>query len=224
MAATRGVLFDIDGTLVDTSYPHTVAWWMALRDAGHDVPMREVHRAIGMGSDKLLPHLIGREDDDISTAHGHYYAPWLERLMAFDGAGELLRACKRAGLTVVLATSAQQWQLDRLRRAIGADDAVDAVTSAGDVDDSKPSPDIVTSALDAAGLDAGDAVMVGDTKWDVEAAAAAGVPCVAVLTGGWSEMELRDAGAVDVYAGPRELLDRFAGTPLGRLAAGGRAG
>jgi HAD superfamily hydrolase (TIGR01509 family) len=203
------VLFDIDGTLVDTSYLHTMAWWEALRDAGHEVPMREIHRAIGMGSDKLLPHLIGRADDDISTGHDHHYAPHLERLVAFDGAADLLRGCAKRGLSVVLATSAKEWQLDRLRRVIGADDAIDHVTSAADVEESKPAPDIVRTALRVAGLDAANAVMVGDTKWDVEAAAGCGVPCVAMLTGGWSEQELRDAGAVEVYAGPRDLLERL---------------
>lgn len=207
--ARRGVLFDIDGTLVDTSYHHTLAWWQALRDAGYEVPSREIHRAIGMGSDKLLPHLIGRDDDDISTGHAHHYAPFLERLVAFDGAAELLRACHDRGLVVVLATSAKDWQLPRLRRAIGADDVVDHVTGAADVEESKPAPDIVEAALAGSGLAAGDAVMVGDTKWDVEAAGRCGVPCVAMLTGGWSEQELREAGAVEVYAGPRDLLDRL---------------
>jgi HAD superfamily hydrolase (TIGR01509 family) len=209
MAAGRAVLFDIDGTLVDTSYLHTVAWWQAFRDAGHEVPMREIHRAIGMGSDKLVPHLIGRDDDDLSTAHSHHYAPYLERLVAFDGAADLLRACHDRGLTVVLATSAQDWQLDRLRRSIGADDVIDHVTGASDVEASKPSPDIVNAALAASGVGPDDAVMVGDTKWDVEAAAKAGVRCVAMTTGGWSQQELRDAGAVEVYAGPRDLLDRL---------------
>jgi HAD superfamily hydrolase (TIGR01509 family) len=212
----RGALFDIDGTLVDTSYLHTVAWWQAFRDAGHEVPMREIHRAIGMGSDKLIPHLIGRDDDDLSTAHAHHYAPYLERLSAFDGAADLLRACSERGLTVVLATSAEQWQLDRLRRAIGADEALDLVTSAGDVEESKPSPDIVRAALEAAGIPAEQAVMVGDTKWDVEAAGRCGVPCVGMLTGGWSEEELRDAGAVEVHAGPRELLERLDASILGK--------
>jgi len=215
MADERGVLFDIDGTLVDTSYLHTVAWWQALRDAGHEVPMREIHRAIGMGSDKLVPHLIGRDDDDLSTAHAHHYAPYLERLVAFDGAADLLRECSRRRLTVVLATSAEAWQLDRLRRAIGADDAVDHVTDASDVESSKPAPDIVEVALKASGLSAESTVMVGDTKWDVEAAAKAGVRCVAMTTGGWSEQELRDSGAVEVYAGPRDLLDRFDESVLG---------
>jgi HAD superfamily hydrolase (TIGR01549 family) len=205
----RGVLFDIDGTLVDTSYLHTIAWWQAFRDAGHEVPMREIHRAIGMGSDKLVPHLIGRDDDDLSTSHAHHYAPYLERLVAFDGAADLLRACSRRNLTVVLATSAQDWQLDRLRRSIGADDVVDHITNADDVEASKPAPDIVEVALRDSGLDAESAVMVGDTKWDVDAAAKAGVRCLAMTTGGWSEAELRDAGAVAVYAGPRDLLDRF---------------
>lgn len=205
----RGVLFDIDGTLVDTSYLHTVAWWQAFRDAGYEVPMREIHRAIGMGSDKLVPHLIGKDDAELSTAHSHHYAPFLERLVTFDGAPDLLRACAERGLTVVLATSAQEWQLDRLRRAIGADDVVAHVTSAADVAESKPAPDIVETALKVSGLSADRAVMVGDTKWDVEAAGRCGVPCVAMMTGGWSADELRDAGAVEVYGGPRELLDNL---------------
>jgi HAD superfamily hydrolase (TIGR01509 family) len=213
---TRGVLFDIDGTLVDTSYLHTVAWWQAFRDAGYEVPMREIHRAIGMGSDKLVPHLVGHDDPDLSTAHSHHYAPFLERLSTFDGATELLRACSERGLTVVLATSAKEWQLDRLRRAIGADEALDLVTSAADVEESKPSPDIVQTALERAGVSASQAVMVGDTKWDVEAAGRCGVPCVGMLTGGWSEQELRDAGAVEVYSGPRELLDNLDASIVGK--------
>jgi HAD superfamily hydrolase (TIGR01509 family) len=205
----RGVLFDIDGTLLDTSYLHTIAWWQAFRDAGHEVPMREIHRAIGMGGDKLIPHLIGKDDDDISTGHAHHYAPFLERLVAFDGAADLLRECRSRGLTVVLATSAKSWPLDRLRRAIGADDAIEHITDADDVQESKPAPDIVQAALTKSGLAPEQAVMVGDTKWDVESAASCGVACVGMLTGGWSEDELRDAGAAEVYTGPRDLLERL---------------
>ena len=118
---------------------------------------------------------------------------------------------------MVLATSAQQWQLDRLRQALAADEAVDHVTNADDVEESKPSPDIVAAALEVSGLEPEGAVMVGDTKWDVEAAARCGVRCVAMLTGGWSEDELREAGAAEVYAGPRQLLEHLDESVLGKL-------
>jgi HAD superfamily hydrolase (TIGR01509 family) len=218
MTSTRGVLFDIDGTLVDTGYHHTIAWWQAFRDAGIQVPMREIHRAIGMGADQLLPHLIGRDDEDLRTGHDHYYAPYLEGVQSFEGAAELLRECKARGLVVVLATSSDESQLGRLRRGIGADDAIDHVTSASDVERSKPAPDLIQVALDAASLRPGDAVMVGDTRWDVESAATAGVPCVTVMTGGWSEAELRAAGAVEVWASPADLLDHLDESVIGRLA------
>jgi HAD superfamily hydrolase (TIGR01509 family) len=218
MTSPRGVLFDIDGTLVDTGYHHTIAWWQAFRDAGIEVPMREIHRAIGMGADQLLPYLIGRDDPDIRIGHDHHYAPFLERVQSFQGAAALLRACKERGLLVVLATSSDESQLGRLRRGIGADDAIDHVTTAGDVERSKPAPDLVQTALDQASLQAVDAVMVGDTRWDVESAAQAGLPCVTVMTGGWSESELRAAGAAEVWASPAELLAHLDDSAIGRLA------
>jgi HAD superfamily hydrolase (TIGR01509 family) len=202
----RGVLFDVDGTLVDTSYHHTLAWWHALRDHGREVPLREIHRAIGMGADMLLPHLIGHADADLSTAHGHYFAPYLEQVQVFAAAPELLRACKERGLVVVLASSSQEEELTRLRREIDAEDAIDYATAAADVEQSKPAPDLVQTALEKSGLRATDAVMVGDTKWDVEAAAKAGVACVGLMCGGWGADELREAGAAEVWASPTELL------------------
>ena len=152
MTAAKGVLFDVDGTLVDTSYQHTIAWWQALRDAGLEVPMREIHRAIGMGSEPLLEHLIGRTDEDITLGHDHHYAPYLERVQAFAGAGDLLRACKQRGLVVALATSSEESQLGRLRRGIAADEAIDVVTTGSDVERTKPAPDLVQVALEQASL------------------------------------------------------------------------
>jgi HAD superfamily hydrolase (TIGR01509 family) len=219
MTDDLGVLFDLDGTLVDTSYHHTIAWWQAFRDAGIEVPMREIHRAIGMGADTLLPHLIGRDDEDIKTGHANHYAPFLERVQAFEGAADLLRACKKRGLTVVLATSAEESQLGRLRRGLDADDAIDVVTTGSDVGISKPAPDLMHVALERSGLQAGNVVMVGDTRWDVESAASAGIRCVAVMTGGWSEPELREAGAVEVWASPAELLAHLDESVLGSSAA-----
>lgn len=219
MAESRGVLFDLDGTLVDTGYHHTIAWWQAFRDAGIEVPMREIHRAIGMGADMLLPHLIGRDDEDITTGHANHYAPFLERVQAFEGAADLLRACKKRGLLVVLATSTEKRNLGRLRRGLDADDAIDVVTTGSDVERSKPAPDLMQVALEQSGLRPQDAVMVGDTKWDVESAAKAGLPCVTVMTGGWSEQELRDAGAVEVWASPAELLAHLDESVIGRSGA-----
>ena len=202
----RGVLFDVDGTLVDTSYQHTIAWWQALRDAGFEVPLREIHRAIGMGADTLLPHLIGRTDEDLTGAHDHYVAPYLEQVQVFAAAPELLRECKARGMVVVLASSSGEKQLERVRREIGADDAIDFATTSADVQQSKPAPDLVHVALEKSGLSAAGAVMVGDTRWDVEAAAGAGVACVGLMCGGWSEAELREAGAAEVWASTAEML------------------
>ncbi|MGP4000071.1 HAD family hydrolase [Streptomyces sp. 8N706] len=208
------VLFDVDGTLVDTTYLHTVTWWEAIRQAGHRVPMSRSHRAIGMGSDHLVPHLIGEDHDPgegerISAGHRTLYAEYWTRLAPLDGAADLLRACADRGWTVVLASSAHRDELEAMRRALGAEDAVSGVTSADDVDASKPAPDLVLQALDRAGPSAGRVVFVGDSVWDVAACERAGVPCLGVLSGGISRQELLDAGAAEVYEDPAELLDRL---------------
>lgn len=213
----RGVLFDVDGTLVDTNYLHTVAWWQAFRSQGHDVPMTKLHRTVGQGSDQFVSTILGRDDDKVADAHSDFYGQWKHQLVAFDGAADLLRTTKKAGLTVVLATSASEAEAEHLTAAIDADDVIDVVTTKGDVDKSKPDPDIVHTALNKAGLGPADAVFVGDTVWDVEAAGRAGLACVAVQTGGISESELRDAGAVAVYRDVRHLLDEFDDSPLGSL-------
>ena len=215
----KGVLFDVDGTLVDTNYLHVLAWWQAFRSQGHEVPMTDLHRTVGQGSDQFVSTILGRDDEKVRAAHSDFYGPWKHRLVAFDGAADLLRATKKAGLAVVLATSAAEEEADHLRAAIDADDAIDAVTTKDDADASKPDPDIVQTALDKVGLGAADAVFVGDTVWDVQAAGKAGLECVCVLTGGLSERELLDAGAVRVYRSVRHLLDELDASPLGRLAA-----
>jgi HAD superfamily hydrolase (TIGR01509 family) len=220
----RGVLFDVDGTLVDTNYLHTVAWWHAFGAHGHQVPMTRLHRLIGQGSARLVTNVLGHDDADVTAAHTDFYGPFLYQLRAFPAAADVLRATKRAGLAVVLATSASSKEAAHLRAAIGCDDVIDAVTTKDDVAESKPDPDIVQAALAAAGLDAGAAVFVGDTVWDVEAAASAGVECVAVLTGGISASELRDAGAVAVYDDLDALLADFDASPIGRLAEVSGAG
>jgi HAD superfamily hydrolase (TIGR01509 family) len=212
-------LFDVDGTLVDTNYLNAVTWWEAFSQAGHDIPMARVHRAIGMGSDQMLDKLLPDDrdkdaDEGIRTAHSALYAVYWSRLRPLPGAVSLLRACKKHGLTVVLASSADEREFTMLRGVLDAEDAIDAATFSGDVTSSKPAPDLVEAALRKAGIEAGDAVFVGDTVWDVRACRKAGVPCVGVLSGGFSRDELTAAGAVQVYQDPRELLDDLPRSPL----------
>jgi HAD superfamily hydrolase (TIGR01509 family) len=212
-------LFDVDGTLVDTNYLHAVAWWEAFAYSGHDVPMAAIHHVIGMGSDQLLDALLPGDrdrdaDDGIRTAHSAMYSAYWSRIRPLPQAAELLRACRKAGLRVVLASSADPQEFEVLRAALDAEDAIDETTSSGDVDTSKPAPDLVRVALDKAGVPPEQAVFVGDTVWDVEACQRAGVPCLGLRSGGISRAELVDAGAVAVFADPAELL----ATTAGRLA------
>jgi HAD superfamily hydrolase (TIGR01509 family) len=210
-AARGAVLFDVDGTLMDTVYLHTVAWWEALRQQGHQVTMARIHRSIGMGSDHLLDALLGQdrdhdEDAGLSSAHDTLYAQFWSRLAPLPGASELLRACAGRGWRVVLASSAKGPEAEVMIRALDADAAITAVTTADDVSSSKPAPDLVQQALEKAGVPAERAVFVGDAAWDAEAARKAGVRCLGVLTGGWSRQELAEAGAEAVYDTPAELL------------------
>jgi HAD superfamily hydrolase (TIGR01509 family) len=219
----RAALFDVDGTLVDTNYLHAVTWWEAFAQAGHVVPMAEIHRAIGMGSglmlDKLLPQDRDKGDDaDIRAAHSALYATYRSRLRPLPGAADLLRVCKRQGLAVVLASSADEPEFNMLRAVLDAEDAIDAATFSGDVEASKPAPDLVQVALDKAGVPAGEAVFTGDTVWDVQACQKAGVPCIGLLSGGISRDELTSAGAAEVYPGPGDLLASLGESLLARAA------
>ncbi|MFC3501780.1 HAD family hydrolase [Micromonospora krabiensis] len=216
-----GVLFDVDGTLVDTTYLHTVSWWEALRQTDRPVPMATVHRAIGMGSDKLLDHLLGPErdrdaDGKLRDAHDTLYAEYWERLTPLPGAADLLRACAERGLRVVLATSAAEHEVTALRRALDADDVIAEVTSSADAEESKPAPDILVAALDQSGLAAERVVFVGDSVWDVAAAGKLDIPCVGLTCGGTSRGELAGAGAVAVYDDPAALLETLDDSPLTR--------
>jgi phosphoglycolate phosphatase-like HAD superfamily hydrolase len=222
-ARRRGVLFDVDGTLIDSTYLHVVAWWQAFRERGHEVRMVDIHEAVGMGSDKLVQAVLGRPDPSVSPAHSRYYAPYLGHLRPFPRAADLLRATAGLGLAVVLASSVKSDEVDLLLDALGAGDVIDTVVSSGDVEETKPEPDLVQSAVERGRLDPGACVMVGDTAWDVEAAARAGVPCIGVRTGGWPAGRLREAGAVAVYDDAAELLAALRDSPIGRLAGGAAA-
>jgi HAD superfamily hydrolase (TIGR01509 family) len=217
-----GVLFDVDGTLVDTTYLHTVSWWEALRQTDRHVPMATIHRAIGMGSDKLLDHLLGPErdrgaDGKLRDAHDALFGEYWERLVPLPRAADLLRACAERGLRVVLATSAAEHEVAALRRALAADDVVDTVTCAADAQESKPAPDILVAALEQSGLAAERVVFVGDSVWDVAAAGKLDIPCVGLTCGGTSRGELAGAGAVAVYDDPAALLAALADSPIGAV-------
>jgi HAD superfamily hydrolase (TIGR01509 family) len=227
-AARVGVLFDVDGTLVDSTYIHTVCWWQALRQLGHDVPMATIHRAIGMGSDRILDQLLGpdrqrEDDDDLHTAKKTLYSTYWDRLRPLPGATQLLHACADAGLTVVLASSASRPELTKLCAALDSDDVIATATSSADAERSKPSPDILRAALDQSRLEAPNVVFVGDSVWDVKAAARLQIACIGLTCGGLAAAELQAAGAVEIYDSPRELLDGFHDSPaVSRLLA--RAG
>jgi HAD superfamily hydrolase (TIGR01509 family) len=215
----RAAVFDVDGTLVDTNHLHVVTWWEAFRQAGHRVPMHAVHRAVGLTSADLIGHLLGEdrdtgEDARISAAHTTLYAQYFDRLPAFADAGRLLRRLHREGWTVVLATSASGPELRALRRALDADDAVDATASSDDVRQGKPAPEPVERALELAGVPPERAVFVGDTVWDMRAGAVAGVRCVGLLCGGIPRADLMAAGADAVYDDPAHLLAELADSPL----------
>lgn len=215
-----GVLFDVDGTLVDTTLLHAVCWAEALRQNGHVVPSADLHHAIGMSSEQLLERVLGEErdadaDDAIVQAHLTLYKQWWGRLIPLPGAADLLRECHSRGLTVVLASSAKDEELSALRSAIDADDAVDAATSSSDAEQGKPAPDIVQVALEKSGLEPDRAVFVGDAVWDGYATQRAGVRFVAVSCGGTPAAELRGAGAVEVWTDPRDLLESIGKSILG---------
>jgi HAD superfamily hydrolase (TIGR01549 family) len=219
MTATRpAVLFDLDGTLLDTNWFHTVSWWQALQEAGEDIPMARIHPLIGMGSDQLLQDLLGEEREGLADRHAERYKPFKSQLHAFPGAADLLAEVGRRGAQVVLATSSKEQDLDELLDALGAADGViDEIVHGDMVGSSKPAPDIFAVAMERLGLDAGTTMVVGDTRWDIEAAAKLDLEVVSVLTGGWTRRDLADAGAVAVYDDVAELLANLDDSPLARL-------
>jgi HAD superfamily hydrolase (TIGR01509 family) len=215
------VVLDVDGTLVDTNYQHAIAWHRALRDHGYAVQLWEIHRHIGMGGDQLVAALIGvegeRSDGEaIRDAEGEAYGELIGEVQAMDGATELLRELRGDGAKAIFSSSAKAGEVEHYLDLLDARDLVEGWTTAADVERTKPHPDLIHVALEKAG-DGGPAVMVGDSTWDVKAAEAAGIPTLAVLTGGFSEEELREAGAAGVVKSIGELRkDRSA---LARIAS-----
>ena len=219
----RALLLDVDGTLVDSTYAHVWTWHRALVEAGAPVPFVEVHRRIGKDGSTIVGELLdiaGIDDDDerdriagrAKDLHGEYYAEQAGSLRVLPGARDLVRGAKEQGWITVLATSAPPSEFEQARALLDVDEFVDAVTTGEDVDRAKPDPTIVAIALERSGVDAADAVMVGDATWDAIAATKLGIRSVAVRTGGIGDSELRDAGFSDIVddaAAVLELLDRL---------------
>lgn len=213
MRRVRGVILDVDGTLVDSNDAHARAWVEALAEKKVHVSREEARRLIGMGGDKLLPRLAGIDGESpageaISARRSELFRTrYLPGLHAFPGARELVAHLRDRGLTLVVASSARREELGPLLRLVGVEALLDGTTSADDAARSKPDPDIVVSAVERAGLDTDELVMLGDTPYDVEAATRAGVRTVAFRCGGWDDPSLR--GATAIYDGPQDLLNRY---------------
>jgi HAD superfamily hydrolase (TIGR01509 family) len=210
-------ILDVDGTLVDTNYQHAIAWYRAFHRHGEVLPIWRIHRHIGMGGDQLVRALCGdavedRKGDDIRDAEKDLYAELIDEVEPLHGATELIRDLEQRGHAVVLASSAKPDEVEHYVDLLGARELADGWTTAADVDATKPEPDLVEVARRMAGRAA--AVMIGDSTWDCEAGKRAGVETIAVLTGGFSEQELLDAGATAVYDSIDELRRSLDETPL----------
>ena len=222
MASTA--VLDIDGTLVDTNYQHAIAWYRAFRRHGLVLAMWRIHRSIGMGGDQLVPALAGDDweaehGEDVRATEKECYLELIEEVEPLAGARDLIRRLKDDGHAVVLASSAKGDEVDHYLDLLDARELADAWTTSDDVEVTKPAPDLVQAALDKVeGFDG--AVMLGDSTFDCEAAARADVPTVAVLTGGFSREELKEAGAVAVYHSLEELLEELDDTPFGQRDEG----
>lgn len=202
------VLFDIDGTLVDSNYHHVLAWSRAFRSVGIVAPAWKLHRHMGMGGDHLVPAVAGQEvedryGDELRERWTQEFGPMLHEIAPLDGARELLRHCADVGLQVVLASSGSKEHVEHYVDLLDARDVVHAWTTSDDVAHTKPSPDLLEVALRRS--DGGQATMVGDSPWDVHAAQRAGIPAIGVLTGGFCRQDLQDAGAAAVVSTPEQL-------------------
>lgn len=212
-------ILDIDGTLVDTNYHHALAWFRAFRQHGLVLPIWRIHRHIGMGGDQLVRALTSAETDrrlgdEVRSAESTLYAQLIGEVEPMHGARELIEELRRRGHRIVFASSAKAAEVDHYLDLLGARELADGWTTSADVKATKPEPDLVRAALAKAGADPSDAVMIGDTPWDAQAAQGAGVALLAVLTGGFCADELKEAEPAEVYESVAELRARLDETPL----------
>jgi HAD superfamily hydrolase (TIGR01509 family) len=211
------VILDVDGTLVETNYHHAIAWYRAFTQNDVELPVWRIHRAIGMGGDQMVTALAGddverEKGDEIRSAEKALYMAMIHEVRPLPDARRLLEVLRDRGHTVVLASSAKQQEIDHYLDLLDARELADDWTSSADVEKTKPNPDLVLAALEKAG--GGDAVMIGDSVWDVEAAKRVEIPTLAVRTGGFGHDELVEAGAAGVYESLGELIERLKDTPL----------
>jgi HAD superfamily hydrolase (TIGR01509 family) len=212
-------VLDIDGTLVDTNYQHAIAWFRAFRANGIVLPVWRIHRHIGMGGDQLVGALTDDRTeaelgDRIRDQEKERYFELIGEVEPMAGSRELIEDLKGRGHKVVLASSAKADEVDHYLDQLDARELADAWTTSADVEATKPEPDLVHAALERIGGGAGDAVMIGDTPWDVKAAAKAGVPTLVVRTGGFAADELRESGALAIFESVQELREQLDETPL----------
>lgn len=218
----KAAIFDIDGTLVDSVDLHARSWQETFAKFGHAVTFEQVRSQIGKGGDQLLPMFLSQTEQD---DHGEEMEEWRGKLFKseymqlvrpFSAVPELLRRIRDSGLKVAAATSAKKSELEIYLEIAGITNLVDVATSSEDAEQSKPAPDIFQVALKKLGLDGADAVAIGDTPYDAQAAGKAGIPTIGVLCGGFTETDLREGGCIAVYPGPGALLACFDASPLGR--------
>jgi phosphoglycolate phosphatase-like HAD superfamily hydrolase len=207
---TAGILLDLDGTLVDSVYQHVVAWHEAFADAGYDVPQWRIHRGIGMGSERIVPWLLGGHVDDadeLTADHERRFLDRSETLQRTDGALELLDDLERRAVPFTISTSAGSETREKLLAVLGREDL--PFTDADGVESSKPAPDLLLASCTGAGIDPTKAIMVGDAPWDALAAGRAGMQAIAVRCGGFGDDVLLGAGARRVVDGPRQLIGQL---------------
>lgn len=210
MATPRAVLLDLDGTLVDSVYHHVVTWARSFHEHGYEVPLWRIHASIGMGSDRMMPWLVGGQVDDpegLSDGHERRFLELADELRPTDGARELLDDLEAREVPFLIATSAGEAEKEALLEALGRPDL--GTTHADEVASSKPAPDLLEASLDQLGVPAAAVTLVGDSPWDARAASRIGMRCISVRCGGFGDADLRDAGAIDVVDGPRDLIGRL---------------
>jgi len=215
--APPAAILDVDGTLVDNNYQHALAWHLALRREGVVVPVWRIHRAVGVGGDKIVAEVAGREvedrhGDEIREHESEIFGSMIGDVVAVEGATELVRELRERGGHVVLASSGDAEHIERFIDLLAVRELLDGWTTSGDVDSTKPDPDLIDVALKKVG--GAPAVMVGDTTWDLIAAQRAGIDAIAVRSGGFPEVELRDAGAIAIYDSVEALRRELDSSPL----------
>jgi HAD superfamily hydrolase (TIGR01509 family) len=223
----RAVIFDVDGTLVDSNDLHVEAWREAFRSYGKELAFDELHGQMGKGGDQLMPVFCSEDEldefgDQLERHRVELFAErYLPRVRPFPRVRELFERIKADGLQIALASSAKEEELERHKKSLRVEDLLEAATSADDAERSKPHPDIFEAALSGLnGVRPEEAVVLGDTPYDVEAAAKAGIRTVGLLSGGFTEEALRGAGAVAVYRDVSDLLEHYEESPLAKVRAG----